>query len=123
MSIIPPPHESEGLKLVRISEWHRTFRFCAGCIAVVLIAGIIAYAAIEISKETIWATVAKVIGASVVTIVAGQFGLFRLVWRRFKRYTKHNQDRVAQFERERDAARSTSGMLQDGTNPPEDRIT
>ncbi|HZL37152.1 MAG TPA: hypothetical protein VFC78_17665 [Tepidisphaeraceae bacterium] len=52
--------------------------------------------------------------------LTGPSGIFFWINRRQRRFTKLAAARLAKFEREHDTDRTSSGLLPDGTNPPED---
>jgi len=114
----PPGPHPDAIAFVRICEDHRTRRFYALMATIVLLAGILAWAIVRIVDKPWWSALL----VALVTIVTGQSGLFWFLNRRFGRYTRLNQSRVANFEKRLDPRRSSSQMQTDGSNPPEDYL-
>lgn len=49
-------------------------------------------------------------------------GLILVLIRRFRRYTKFNDRMIKEMQTTIDPSRTSTGLLPDGTNPPEDRV-
>lgn len=108
--------ESEAIAFVRISEEHKTKRFRALMMALVVLGAITAWAVVRIFDKPWW----EVLCGTIVACVAGPSGIFWFLALRFKRYTSMNQSRVAEMEKSLDPARISSNLKADGSNPPED---
>jgi hypothetical protein len=58
----------------------------------------------------------------VLLALIGPSGLFGYLKWRFRRFTKLTQERLKALETKVDPDRSSSGLMRDGTNPPEDPV-
>lgn len=116
------PSESDTIKILRISEGHKTARWAIVAAVVLLSIAMIIYAVIKISEKTWWEMLFAIVLAALGIAAGGQSLLFWRINVRIRRYTASNQGRVADLEKAKDPDRSSSALLPDGTNPPEDRV-
>jgi hypothetical protein len=77
---------------------------------------------VRITDKPWWDVLIKTIAGVFLTFYGGQFALFASLRTRFRRYTELNQERLALLEKQVDPDRSSSELMKDGSNPPEDMV-
>lgn len=108
----------EAVQVVKINEVSRVLRWLIVVGGIVACVWIITDAVVKIMDEPAWVTVV----AALIVAIAGPSGIIALLIKRQRRYTRHNQERLASLERAADPRRTSSGLRADGTNPPEDGL-
>ena len=114
--------DNVAMKAIEVTEKYRTQRHRNTLLAITACTGIIAWAAVKISDKPDWGKVVATICACVGGVLAGEYGFFRTMMSRFGRYTERTQGRVSKLEMHRNPSRSSTGLMPDGTDPPEFKI-
>ncbi len=99
------------------TEWAKTVR--VGCITAGVVASIwiIKNGIVELANESPWVQALKLICS--VLIAQGPFAVVFYRYRRaIRKYTQEVTSRLAALERKEDPERTSSSLLEDGTDPP-----
>lgn len=104
----------EDVTIARYAEIGRTIRWIAICILFGWCFWAITDAAVKLMDRPPWlVALLSILSCSLPFAV-----LLRRLLRRIRRYTKFVATRLARLEEEHDPDRTSSGLMEDGTDPP-----
>ena len=105
-------------EIAKFHELQKTIRWGIVAIGAVAALWAIAYGIKQLAQSLSWA---KLLLACFATVF-GPAGVFWIMIRKIKAYTRRTHWRMRQLEKDADPNRTTSGLREDGTSPPEDKL-
>ena len=107
--------------IVRITETAKVIRWASGCLFAAFCiwqarVGFSDYLKTRPNTSVAERVISVIVTAVVTLAVPG--GLTYYLWKRVKAFTKFAMARLARLEAERDPSRGSSGLLEDGSDPP-----
>ena len=116
-----PVQADAWVKMHRCSEVQKTIRYAVcGCVIVLMVIAICVAAVMLGTESVFWQGLAMIVGP---LLAAGTpLCLFLRVRAKMRASTARQGTRAAELELMVDAKRTSSGLEEDGTNPPQDYI-
>lgn len=108
-----PEPESVIVRLEKHRQIGRTIRTVAICAAICFCVWQICRVAITITDKPPW--------LELLLVLAAPSGLFAVVVKTIRDYTKSNASRIAALERQLDPRRTSSGLMTDGQSPAQEK--
>jgi hypothetical protein len=100
-----------AVDVVRVMEIQKTIRYVVVCSLIAFLGWVIAHTIVKILDQPPWLTMTLVL----ITALAGPSGVIIVLIRHQRQYTLRNQGRVIDLEKKIDPKRSSSNVLEDGS--------